>query len=84
MYTANYIYHEQFSPYYTYEKYLLYTSPKYVYLDLNSQKAFGGIIKTEMYQMYEITDEALSSKKPKEYPIPENKRIEKYKEKWCA
>ncbi|WP_312373161.1 IS3 family transposase [Lachnoclostridium sp.] len=81
-------------------------------------EGFWGIIKTEMYQMYEITDEAslryaikdyirfyseqrpqdryhcktplevrneaLSSEIPKEYPIPENKRIEKYKEKWCA
>lgn len=77
-----------------------------------------GIIKSEMYQMYEITDEAslkhairdymrfyseerpqdryhcktplearneaLASDQPAEYPIPPNKRIEKYKEKWCA
>lgn len=87
-------------------------------IDNGPTEGFWGIIKTEMYQMYEITDEAslryaiqdyikfyseerpqdryhcktplevrkeaLSSKKPKEYPIPENKRIEKYKEKWCA
>ena len=26
----------------------------------------------------------LSSDNPTEYPIPENKRINKYKEKWCA
>lgn len=32
----------------------------------------------------EVRIEALSSERPKEYPIPENKRIEKYKEKWCA
>ena len=87
-------------------------------IDNGPTEGFWGIIKTEMYQMYEITGEAsmrhaiqdyikfyseerpqdryhcktplevrtgaLSSKKPKEYPIPENKRIEKYKEKWCA
>ncbi|MBH1942597.1 IS3 family transposase [Mobilitalea sibirica] len=87
-------------------------------IDNGPTEGFWGIIKTEMYQMYEITDEAslryaiqdyikfyseerpqdryhcktplevrkeaLSSMKPKEYPIPENKRIEKYKEKWCA
>lgn len=81
-------------------------------------EGFWGIIKSEMYQMYEITDEAslryaindyirfyaterlqdryhcqtpyevrnaaLGEEKPKEYPIPENKRIKKYKEKWCA
>jgi len=32
----------------------------------------------------EVRTEALSSERTKEYPIPENKRIEKYKEKWCA
>jgi transposase InsO family protein len=87
-------------------------------IDNGPMEGFWGIIKTEMYQMYEITDEislrhaiqsyikfyneerpqdryhcktplevrleALSSKNPKEYPIPENKRIKKYKEKWCA
>lgn len=87
-------------------------------IDNGPTEGFWGIIKTEMYQMYEITDEtslrhaiqdyikfyseerpqdryhcktplevrkeALLSKKPKEYPIPENKRIKKYKEKWCA
>jgi transposase InsO family protein len=87
-------------------------------IDNGPTEGFWGIIKTEMYQMYEITDEvtlrhaiqeyikfyseerpqdryhcktplevrkeALSSKKPKEYPIPENKRIEKYRKKWCA
>lgn len=87
-------------------------------IDNGPTEGFWGIIKTEMYQMYEITDEsslrfaikdyirfyseerpqdryqcktplevrteALSSKKPKEYPIPENKRIARYKGKWCA
>ncbi|TRW26267.1 IS3 family transposase [Criibacterium bergeronii] len=77
-----------------------------------------GIIKSQMYQMYEITDEkslryeikdyirfyaqerlqdrfncktplevtteALYTSKPIEYPIPENNRILKYKEKWTA
>lgn len=32
----------------------------------------------------EVRTEALASDNPKEYPIPENKRIKKYKEKWCA
>lgn len=87
-------------------------------IDNGPTEGFWGIIKTEMYQMYEITDEAslrfaindyirfyseerpqdryhcktplevrteaLSSEVPMEYPIPENKRIKKYKEKWCA
>ena len=87
-------------------------------IDNGPAEGFWGIIKSEMYQLYEITNEAslryaikdyirfyseerlqdrydcktplevrseaLSSEKPKEYPIPENKRIEKYKEKWCA
>ena len=87
-------------------------------IDNGPTEGFWGIIKTEMYQMYEIMDEAslryaikdyirfyreerpqdryhcktplevrteaLSSERPEEYPIPENKRIEKYKEKWCA
>lgn len=87
-------------------------------IDNGPTEGFWGIIKSEMYQMYEITDEsslrqaikdylyfyseerpqdryhcktplevrqeALESDMPVEYPIPENKRIEKYKEKWCA
>lgn len=87
-------------------------------IDNGPTEGFWGIIKTEMYQMYEITDEAslryaikdylrfyseerpqdryhcktplevrveaLASDTPIEYPIPENKRINKYKEKWCA
>ena len=87
-------------------------------IDNGPTEGFWGIIKSEMYQMYEITDEAslryaikdylrfyieerpqdryhcktplevrqeaLSSDIPAEYPIPENKRINKYKEKWCA
>ena len=32
----------------------------------------------------EVRQEALASDMPIEYPIPENKRINKYKEKWCA
>ncbi|SDX31033.1 hypothetical protein [Eubacterium barkeri] len=32
----------------------------------------------------EVRIEALTSDKPTEYPIAKNKRIEKYKEKWCA
>lgn len=87
-------------------------------IDNGPTEGFWGIIKSEMYQMYEITDEtslrfaikdyirfyseerpqdryhcktplevrseAISSEKPIEYPIPENKRIVKYKDKWCA
>jgi len=87
-------------------------------IDNGPTEGFWGIIKTEMYQMYNITDEeslrfaindylrfykeerpqdryhcktplevrteALSSVTPTEYPIAENKRIKKYKEKWCA
>lgn len=87
-------------------------------IDNGPTEGFWGIIKSEMYQMYEITDEAslrhaikdylrfyseerpqdryhcktplevrqeaLASDIPIEYPIPENKRINKYKEKWCA
>ena len=32
----------------------------------------------------EVRKEALSSDVSTEYPIPENRRISKYKEKWCA
>lgn len=32
----------------------------------------------------EVRQEALASDVPAEYPISENKRINKYKEKWCA
>ena len=87
-------------------------------IDNGPTEGFWGIIKTEMYQMYTITDEAslrfaitdyirfyseerpqdryycktplevrmeaLSTEHPKEYLIPPNKRIEKYKAKWCA
>lgn len=87
-------------------------------IDNGPTEGFWGIIKTEMYQMYKITDEAslryaikdylrfyseerpqdryhcktplevrqeaLGSDMPREYPIPENKRINRYKEKWCA
>ena len=87
-------------------------------IDNSPTEGFLGIIKTEMYQMYEITNEeslrfaitdyirfyseerpqdryhcktplevrmeALSSEHPAEYLIPRNKRIEKYKKRWCA
>lgn len=87
-------------------------------IDNGPTEGFWGIIKTEMYQMYEITNEeslrfaitdyirfyseerpqdryhcktplevrmeALSSEHPAEYLIPRNKRIEKYKKRWCA
>lgn len=87
-------------------------------IDNGPTEGFWGIIKTEMYQLYEITDEAslryaikdyirfyteerpqdrfncktplevrteaLSADTPVEYPILKNKRIKKYKEKWCA
>ena len=87
-------------------------------IDNGPTEGFWGIIKSEMYQMYTITDEsslryaineymrfyseerpqdryncktplevrneALSSDEPKAYPIAENKRIKKYKNKWVA
>ena len=87
-------------------------------IDNAPTEGFWGTIKSEMYQMYKITDEeslrfaihdyirfysekrpqdryncktplevrteALASKEPVTYPIPENKRIKKYKEKWVA
>lgn len=87
-------------------------------IDNGPIEGFWGIIKTEMYQMYDIVDEkslryaikdyisfyreyrpqsryncktprevrreALELEAPVEYPIPRNKRIEKYKAKWCA
>lgn len=87
-------------------------------IDNGPTEGFWGIIKTAMYQMYDITDEAslrfaimdylrfyseerpqnryqcrsplevrteaLTCGHPIKYPIPENKRIKKYKEKWCA
>lgn len=87
-------------------------------IDNGPTEGFWGIIKAEMYQMYDITNEsslrhalteyirfysterpqdryhcktplevrteALQSGQAQSYPIPQNKRIEKYKEKWCA
>lgn len=87
-------------------------------IDNGPTEGFWGIIKSEMYQLYDITDEeslrsainnylkfyanerpqsryqnktplevrveALCSDTPISYPIPENKRISKYKSKWCA
>ena len=92
--------------------------PIVFYLSHLGNNVYMGIIKSEMYQMYEIKDEsslrfaikdyirfyseerpqdryccktpqevrteALSSATPLEYLIPKNKRIEKYKKKWCA
>ncbi len=87
-------------------------------IDNSPTEGFWGIIKSEMYQLYDITDEktlknaihdyirfyseerpqdryhcktplevrkeALESDKAKVYPIAENKRIKKYKEKWTV
>lgn len=87
-------------------------------IDNGPTEGFWGIIKSEMYQMYDVKDEAslryaindyirfysterpqdryncktplevrteaLNTDNPAQYPIPENKRIMKYKEKWCA
>lgn len=87
-------------------------------IDNGPTEGFWGIVKSEMYCMYEIIDEesliaaingymdfynnerlqerfgcrtplevrqeALTSSKPAQYPIPVNKRIQKYKEKWIA
>lgn len=87
-------------------------------IDNGPTEGLWGIIKSEMYRMYAVTDEtslrfaikdylrfyneerpqerygcktpsevraeALVSSSPREYPIPVNKRIQKYKEKWCA
>jgi transposase InsO family protein len=87
-------------------------------IDNGPTEGFWGIVKSEMYCMYEIVDEesliaaingymdfynnerlqerfgcrtplevrleALTSSEPAQYPIPVNKRIQKYKEKWIA
>ena len=87
-------------------------------IDNGPTEGFWGIIKSEMYQMYEITDEvslhfaiddyirfycderpqdryhcktplevrmeAQVTEYPINYPIPINKRIQKYKQKWYA
>ena len=87
-------------------------------IDNGPTEGFWGILKTEMYQMYDIVDEsslrnaiddymrfysterpqdrfhcktpfevrneALQDGQPKVYPLPQNKRIEKYKEKWSV
>ncbi|KHM52402.1 integrase [Anaerovibrio lipolyticus] len=87
-------------------------------IDNAPTEGFWGIIKSEMYYMYNIVDEAslrnaiddyinfymnerlqerfggktpaevrkeaLTSEIPQDYPIPENKRIQKYKAKWAA
>lgn len=85
-------------------------------IDNGPIEGFWGTLKSEMYQMYDITDErslrhaiedyirfyseerlqerfhgktplevrqaALNTDNPVQYPIPENKRIEKYRAKW--
>ena len=87
-------------------------------IDNGPTEGFWGIIKTEMYAMYDITDEvslrdaiekylhfytyerpqerfngktpaevrqeAMLTDTPKDYPIAENRRIQKYKAKWAA
>lgn len=87
-------------------------------IDNGPTEGFWGIVKSEIYCMYEIIDEesliaaingymdfynnerlqerfgcrtplevrqeALTSSEPVQYPIPVNKRIQKYKEKWIA
>jgi len=87
-------------------------------IDNGPTEGFWGIIKTEMYCMFDVTDEAslrnaiekymdfytnerpqerfggktpaqvrneaMLTDKPTDYPIPENKRIQKYKAKWAA
>ena len=87
-------------------------------IDNGPTEGFWGIIKTEMYSMFDITDgetlreaiekymnfytnerpqerfggkapaqvrhEAMFTATPNEYPIPENKRIQRYKAKWIA
>jgi Transposase and inactivated derivatives len=87
-------------------------------IDNGPTEGFWGMLKSEMYQLYDIYDEpslryalqdyirfyceerpqeryhcktpkevrmeALNSKNPNQFPVPENKRIKKYKEKWCA
>ena len=87
-------------------------------IDNGPTEGFWGIIKTEMYAMYDINDEtslrdaiekylhfytyerpqerfkgktpaevrqeALLTDTPEDYPIAENKRIQKYKAKWAA
>ena len=85
-------------------------------IDNGPAEGFWGIMKSEMYQMYDIVDEkslckaiddymefytegrpqerfrcmtpgevrraALKADKPEQFPIPLNKRIQKYKSKW--
>ena len=87
-------------------------------IDNGPTEGFWGIIKSEMYCMYDITDEAslrkaiddyihfymnerlqerfggktpaevrkeaLIAETPLDYPIPENRRIQKYKAQWVA
>ena len=87
-------------------------------IDNGPTEGLWGIIKTEMYCLYEIDDEmtlrgaidkyvkfynnerpqerydcktpaavrteALASEIPTRYPIPQNKRIQKYKERWAS
>ena len=55
-----------------------------------TEKKSHGIISERLQDRYhcktplEVRREAFSAEHPAEYKIPQNKRIEKYKEKWCA
>ena len=53
-------------------------SVSYTHLDVYKRQRYN--CKTPL----EVRQEGLASDNPTEYPIPENKRINKYKEKWCA
>ena len=87
-------------------------------IDNGPTEGFWGIVKTEMFQLYAVSDEnslrngisqfisfynnerfqerfggktplqvrteALAATDPIQYPIPENKRIQKYKSKYAA
>ena len=48
------------------------------YTNERPQERFGGKTPNEVRQ------EAMQAETPKDYPIPENKRIIKYKAKWVA
>ena len=48
------------------------------YTNERPQERFGGKTPAQVRQ------EAMLADSPKDYPIPENKRIQKYKAKWAA
>ena len=64
----------------TNEKTLRYAINEYIrfYSEVRPQDRYN--CKTPL----EVRNEALSSGEPKTYPIAENIRIKKYKEKWAA